>query len=147
MTAGNIAANVFGMPDANRPPRRMNRKVIAGVVLIVVAGTGFAAGIATDRMMVGRQFSAGMVDAPDARAQHGIGDRLARELGLTSTQRAQVDAIIGRQTITAEALRREYQPRVRAIMIATRAAIDSVLTPAQQERLRTLTSKQPTGYR
>jgi Spy/CpxP family protein refolding chaperone len=122
---------------ASRLPPRLVPPVMAIVVLVVVGGAGIAAGVALDRVMMTRQSP--WLSAP-ASAQIGqrVSSRFARELSLAPEQRVRIDSILVRQMTAADALRQEYQPRVRAIMAETRAAVDSVLTPAQRDRLRAM---------
>ena len=117
----------------------MRREVIFGVVLLLVCGAGVAVGVAIDRTMLYRQYGAAWtMQAPSSGAGEAIARQLARDLDLSSQQQIAVDSIIARQMTAYDSLRREYQPRVRTLMLATRAAIDSILTPLQRERLRAM---------
>jgi Spy/CpxP family protein refolding chaperone len=124
----------------------MSRGLVAAIVLLLVGVAGVAAGVALDRTILYRRYGAawtmeGDSEAPSGGQRQAIDRQLARELDLTAAQQSQVDAIIARQMSAADSLRREYQPRVRALMLATRAAIDSILTPRQQEKLRAMTHR------
>lgn len=117
----------------------MRREVIFGIVLLLVGGAGVAVGVAIDRTMLYRQYGAAWtMQAPSSGAGEAIARQLARDLDLSSQQQIAVDSIIARQMTAYDSLRREYQPRVRTLMLATRAAIDSILTPPQRERLRAM---------
>lgn len=65
-------------------------------------------------------------------------DRMARDLDLSDAQRARIDTIMQRQVGEFRALQAEMHPRFEAILSHTRVEIDSVLTPDQRDRLRTL---------
>ena len=119
--------------------RPVNREVIVGLVLLLVGGAGVAIGLTIDRLMLYRHYGAAWtMEAPSSGAGQAIARQLARELDLTSAQQAKVDSIIARQMTAYDSLRREYQPRVRSLMLGTRAAIDSILTPVQREQLRAM---------
>jgi Spy/CpxP family protein refolding chaperone len=124
--------------------RRVSREMVATIVLLLVAGAGVAAGIAIDRTRLRPfpSYGAAMgLASPTKSERQAMAEQLARELDLTPAQQAQVDVIIARQISAADSLRQEYQPRVRALMLGTRSAIDSILTPAQRERLRAMTHR------
>jgi hypothetical protein len=92
-------------------------------------------GVAIDRLILYRHYGAEVVrEGPGS----GAARQLPRELGLSPAQQVQVDSILARQMAAYDSLRNEYQPRVRALMLGTRAAIDSILTPAQRERRRAM---------
>lgn len=122
-----------------RRQRHLSREVSAAIVLLLVGCAGIAIGVAIDRMMLYRHYRAAWtMEAPSSGARAAIARQLARDLDLSPKQQVQVDSIIARQMTAYDSLRREYQPRVRALMLATRAAIDSILTPPQRERLRAM---------
>lgn len=115
------------------------REVITASALLLVGCAGVAVGVAIDRMILYRHYRAAWtMEAPSSGAQAAVARQLARALDLSPVQQAQVDSIIARQMTAYDVLRREYQPRVRALMVDTRAAIDSILTPPQRERLRAM---------
>ena len=112
------------------------------IVLVLVGCAGLAVGAAVERMVLIRQYgAASIMEPPSSGAGQAVARQLARDLDLTTAQRVKVDSILARQMTAYDSLRREYQPRVRALMVATRAAIDSILTPPQRERLRAMSQK------
>jgi Spy/CpxP family protein refolding chaperone len=130
---------VIGGATTKRSRRPVNRDLFAAIVLLLVGGAGIAIGVAVDRLVLYRHYGAAWtMEAPSSGAGQAIARQLARELDLTPAQQAKVDSIIARQMVAYDSLRREYQPRVQALMLATRAAIDSILTPPQRERLRAM---------
>jgi Spy/CpxP family protein refolding chaperone len=113
------------------------RQLTLAVVLVGCAG--IAIGVAVDRFVLYRHYGAAWtMEAPSSGAGQAIARQLARELQLSPAQQSKVDSIIDHQMVAYDSLRREYQPRVRSLMLATRAAIDSILTPPQRERLRAM---------
>jgi Spy/CpxP family protein refolding chaperone len=135
-----MTGSVVGRVGAvERPARswRANGEIVAGLVLLFVGGA--AGGVAFDRMLLFRHYGASWtMEQPSEGERQAISRQLTKELDLTTAQQTQVDGIIARQMNAADSLRHEYQPRVRALMLATRAAIDSILTPAQRDKLRAL---------
>jgi hypothetical protein len=132
-----------------RIPARVMQPLLAVLVLAVVGGGGIATGVAIDRMMITRDFGGRsqfhaaqwMMQQSSAEARQRVSDRFAHNLDLTPDQRVRIDSIIARQMGAADALRQEYMPRVRAIMMQTRAAVDSILTPAQRDRLKSMSRR------
>jgi Spy/CpxP family protein refolding chaperone len=117
----------------------VNREVLFGLVLCLVGCAGIAIGVTVDRLVLYRHYGAAWtMEAPSSGAGQAVARQLARELDLSPAQQSKVDSIIARQMVAYDSLRREYQPRVRSLMLGTRAAIDSILTPPQRERLRAM---------
>jgi hypothetical protein len=129
------SAGVVGELGTRARKRHMSREVAFGLVLLLVGCAGVAVGVAIDRLVLYRYYGADVIT--DGTGS-GTARRLARELDLSSTQQVKIDSIIARQMTAYDSLRNEYQPRVRALMLGTRAAIDSILTPPQRERLRAM---------
>ena len=129
------SAGVVGELRTRARKRHLSREVAFGLVLLLVGCAGVAVGVAIDRLVLYRYYGADVIT--DGTGS-GTARRLARELDLTSAQQVKIDSIIARQMTAYDSLRNEYQPRVRALMLGTRAAIDSILTPPQRERLRAM---------
>jgi hypothetical protein len=129
------SAGVVGELGTRARKRHLSREVTFGLVLLLVGCAGVAVGVAVDRLVLYRYYGADVIT--DGTGS-GTARRLARELDLSSAQQVEIDSIIARQMTAYDSLRNEYQPRVRALMLGTRAAIDSILTPAQRERLRAM---------
>jgi hypothetical protein len=129
------SAGVVGELGTRARKRHLSREAALGLVLLLVGCAGIMVGVAIDRLVLNRYYSASVItEAPGSSATR----RLARELDLSSAQQVKLDSIIARQMTAYDSLRSEYQPRVRALMLGTRAAIDSMLTPPQRERLRAM---------
>jgi hypothetical protein len=129
------SAGVVGELRTRARKRHLSREVAFGLVLLLVGCAGVAVGVAIDRLVLYRYYGADVIT--DGTGS-GTARRLARELDLSSAQQVKIDSIIARQMTAYDSLRNEYQPRVRALMLGTRAAIDSILTPAQRERRRAM---------
>lgn len=74
-------------------------------------------------------------------------ERFAHELELTPEQQQRVDAIMSQQTDDFRRLREQMQPRFDSLLARAQLRIDSVLTPAQRERLKTLRAREVFGPR
>jgi Spy/CpxP family protein refolding chaperone len=129
------SAGVVGELGTRARKRHLSREVAFGLVLLLVGCAGVAVGVAIDRLVLYRYYGA---DVMTDGTGGGTARRLARELDLSPAQQVKIDSIIARQMTAYDSLRNEYQPRVRALMLGTRAAIDSILTPPQRERLRAM---------
>jgi hypothetical protein len=129
------SAGVVGELGTRIRKRHLSRELVFGLVLVLVGCAGVAVGVAIDRLVLYRYYGADVITEGTGS---GTARRLARELDLSSAQQVKIDSIIARQMIAYDSLRNEYQPRVRALMLGTRAAIDSILTPPQRERLRAM---------
>ena len=74
-------------------------------------------------------------------------DAFARDLGLSTEQRAVADSILRHEFEAANAIREETWPRLAAVMDDTRRKLDSLLTPAQREQYRALLAQQEQRFR
>ncbi|HVZ76515.1 MAG TPA: hypothetical protein VG818_00870 [Gemmatimonadaceae bacterium] len=123
---------------------------VAVVVLCGIALASGLAGAAIDRMIV-RADSAPMpapdtafhplsavLRSPTPQDRRALRAQLARELGLSATQVAQMDTIMDRRAGEFNALRDEIRPRVERLVSSVRSDIEGILTPAQRERFRRL---------
>ena len=129
------SAGVVGELGTRARKRPLSRELVFGLVLVLVGCAGVAVGVAIDRLVLYRYYGADVITEGTGS---GTARRLARELDLSSAQQVKIDSIIARQMTAYDSLRNVYQPRVRALMLGTRAAIDSILTPPQRERLRAM---------
>jgi len=77
----------------------------------------------------------------------GDQERLAQELDLTPEQRTRVDSIMAQQMADFRHLQSTMRPRFDSVLATGQARLDSVLTPAQREKLRTLRSREVFGPR
>ena len=77
----------------------------------------------------------------------GMRERLVRELDLTPEQQRRVDSIMARQTEDFRRLREAMRPRFDSLLLDAQARLDSVLTPAQREKLQALRAREVFGPR
>lgn len=116
------------------------------MVLLAVAVAGGAAGVALDRLVLlpratppvappsASQDRLGRTPNPEMRRR--FSERMAKDLGLTPEQSVQVDSIMKRQF---EAMRKAsdvVRPTIDSLSRTAQAALDSVLTPTQREKVR-----------
>lgn len=66
------------------------------------------------------------------------GGPFGRELGLSEEQRARVDSLLDEQRAKADSLMAGMEPRLKALMDSTNAAIEEALSPEQRQRFRRL---------
>jgi Spy/CpxP family protein refolding chaperone len=123
-------------------------RMIAGLVLLLVALAGGLAGVAVDRLVLLPHLFGGRDVGPRGRhgpppPNHEFRDRFAHDLGLTDDQRVRIDSIMDRQMREVRAIRREVQPRVDSIIGRTRHELDAVLTPDQRQKAEILRKKHP----
>jgi Spy/CpxP family protein refolding chaperone len=132
--------------------------MMAVALLVVVGLAGMGLGFAADRLALhGRREAPRRLGptfgSPEARRGMGLrrGDgmreRFARELDLTPEQQRRVDSIMERQTEEFRRLREAMQPGFDSVLARAQARLDSVLTPAQQDKLKTLRSREAFGPR
>jgi hypothetical protein len=140
---------------------------MAVALLVVVALAGMGLGFAADRVALHGQrremhrFGPGGGGGPGfggpdgrrgregggGRRAEGMRDRLAQELDLTPEQARRVDSIMVRQMADFRRIRSEMQPRFDSLLMQAQARLDSVLTPAQRERLKSLRAREAFGPR
>jgi Spy/CpxP family protein refolding chaperone len=120
--------------------RHPRARALALAAIVAALLVGVLVGVALDRGMLRHRWrSHGRFGPPPGGLVMGgprrMTDRLARELDLTPAQRARVDSIMARRIHDIEQVRQDVRPRVRQIFATTRAELDSVLTPAQRDRM------------
>ncbi len=135
-----IAADDPEITPRRRPTRR---RVIALLVtgLAFVAAAGVASGIVLERRVLARHWEHGHGGPGGYSGRHGRGEgpmheRFGRDLGLTPRQALAIDSIFARHRPAIDSARAASEPAIRAIIDQTRRQLDSVLTPAQREKMR-----------
>lgn len=137
-------------------------------LLALVATSGALAGVVGDRLLSERSAplapasvrdDAGSAPGPatdetggppgrfEARPMPRYGQRIARSLDLSASQRAAIDSIVAQEQLRVRELTAEVQPRFRAIADDTRQRIEAVLTPEQRDRLGELRDERVRGMR
>src|SRR3954466_9026038 len=140
-----------------RPRSRAGATRAMAIALLVVVGlAGMGLGFAADRLAMhsqrgGRRVGPGDGGGRGMRAgRHGgdgMRERLARELDLTPDQQRRVDSIMNQQTRDFRRIREEMQPRFDSLLQRAQTGLDSVLTPDQRARLRSLRAREAFGAR
>jgi Spy/CpxP family protein refolding chaperone len=113
-------------------------RLLGTVLLLVTFVAGALAGAASERVM--------RADDPQPQPQRSselrggtrrllLDEQFARELQLTTDQRAQIKAIMDRRDQQAKKVWSEAEPRLKAVGADTRVEIEKVLTPEQTEKL------------
>jgi Spy/CpxP family protein refolding chaperone len=125
-------------------------RIAGSVLLLIVFVAGALAGAASERVMRAD-------DTPQPRRSGGEmrggsrrllqDEQFAKALQLTTEQRAQIDAIMGRRDEQARKVWSEAEPRLRAVGDATRAEIQKVLTPEQVQKLEAEIAKRHTSWK
>ena len=151
--------------------RRGATRLVAVAVLVVVALAGAGLGMATDRFLLhqgpgaegrsagegagyggrGQRGGMGREVRSSSRGRgeggNGMRDRFARELDLSPAQAARVDSIMAQQAADFRRLREEMQPRFDSLLGKAQSRLDSVLTPAQRDKLKDLREREVFGPR
>jgi Spy/CpxP family protein refolding chaperone len=115
----------------------------AALVLLTVALSGMAIGVALDRTVLSapRREGGGRQDGGQRGAsrgnerRHAERDRFAKTLNLTNEQRAMFDTVMGRQMRELREARESIRPRMDSLLLETRHQIDEILTPEQRLKL------------
>src|SRR3954452_1840050 len=122
---------------ASSSPWRPGGRLLAVLVLLLVAVAGGLAGLAIDRRVLlprkfeGHRFEHG--PGPHGPRDREFRNRFARELGLNSDQQTRIDSIMEHQGRELRAIRHQVQPQLDSIVSRTRRQLDSVLTPGQRK--------------
>jgi Spy/CpxP family protein refolding chaperone len=124
-------------------------RVWAAVALIVIGSLGAVIGLALDRTVLSP--CGGKAEAAKAgqgEQQHRTPywartseehrqrwEEMSRDLGLSPAQNASIDTIFSEQSLELEAVRGEFEPRMREVLRTTRQRIDTVLTAEQKSKI------------
>ena len=128
-------------------PWRPGGRLLAVLVLLLVAVAGGLAGVAIDRRVLlprkfdGHRFEHG--SGPHGPRDREFRNRFARELGLSTEQQARIDSIMEHQGRELRAIRHQVQPQLDSIVSRTRQQLDSVLTPEQRKKAEEIRRKHP----
>jgi Spy/CpxP family protein refolding chaperone len=124
-------------------------RVLGSVLLLVTFVAGALAGAAVERVLRADNVQ----PAPRGPEMRGGSRRLlqdetfARELGLTTAQRAQIKAIMDRRDEHARKVWSEAEPRLKEVGDATRAEIQKVLSAEQVQKLEAEIEKRRAAWR
>lgn len=129
-----------GEPGGSR--RGPTPRLVAALVLALVAVSGVLCGVALDRLVLsphgrGRAWAFGArgVRSPEVLRREARA-RFARELQLTPDQSARIDTIMTHQVVRMRAIRDSVRPSLDSVIVDTRRQIEAVLTPDQRQRFR-----------
>lgn len=125
-----------------RPARSRRGPLIAVLMLLLTALLGAVVGVSLDRrfFLPGHH---GALGPRFGRPPAAFRDRMARELGLSPTQRASVDSIMDRSFREICTVQDEVQPRLDTLFNRLRREVAQVLTPEQVKKLETFKGKHP----
>jgi hypothetical protein len=126
---------------------RDRSRLLAGAILLAVFAAGAFGGAALtiafrsnphglrheERVLVGPHGGA-LPGDPGGMVYLRTREPLDAELGLDDEQRERVQLLMEEQARKAEQLMTDMEPRMKALMDSTNAAIEAVLTPEQRER-------------
>lgn len=111
----------------------------AAVLLMLMFAAGLAVGLAGERYALHR--GAGENSDERHRGRSTI-ERFADDLGITPGQQARIDPILVETREQMSAVFDRVRPEWEAVVDTARARIESVLSPDQVERYRTLLEEQ-----
>ena len=129
--------------SARMAGRRSSRGRVLGLLtagVLLVGAAGVASGVVLERRVLSRHEGhergrRGDREGRDGGARHAMHERFGRDLDLTPAQEAKIDSIFASHRPAIDSARALSEPKIRAIIDQTRREIDSVLTPAQREKL------------
>ena len=120
-------------------------RLVAGLVIVLVFLAGAAVGFWCHHAIAPRGFLRFAIGGPPAgpppEMKGWMLQRLDRDLDLTPEQHARIDTVLTQRETDIRALMTETRPRFEAIASRTRAEIQTVLTPEQQEKFAKLTRR------
>ena len=134
------------MTAPGSPPRRPRAAWLAALVLVLTLLAGGLSGVALDRLvLLPRKFGRPGLEQRLGRPprDHAFRDRFAKEVGLSTQQRTQIDSIMDRESRELRAIRGRVQPQLDSIITRTRRSLDSVLTPEQREKAAAIRRRHP----
>ena len=119
---------------------RARRRVVMllTLALALVAAAGVATGVVLERTVFSRHGDHGHGGPGGRRGAAGRGqmhERFGHDLGLTKDQETKIDSIFASHRAAIDSARAASEPKIRAIIDQTRREVDSVLTPAQREKM------------
>jgi Spy/CpxP family protein refolding chaperone len=120
-------------------------RLVAGIVIVLVFVAGVAVGCYVHQSMPRHGFPGlaigGPPPGPPRELKGSILRRLDHDLELTPQQHARIDSVLTRRESDLRTLMSETRPRFEAIAARTRSEIQSVLTPAQQQKFAEITRR------
>ena len=129
-----------GSPEVTRTGASVGRRrvvMLLTLALVLVAAAGVASGVVLERTVLSRhgEHGYGPGGRRGDRGRRAMHERFGRDLGLTKDQEVKIDSIFASHRAAIDSARAASEPRIRAIIDQTRREVDSVLTPAQREKM------------
>ena len=127
-----------GSPEVTRTGASVGRRrvvMLLTLALVLVAAAGVASGVVLERRVLSRHEEHGRGRGGREGGRHAMHERFGRDLDLTPAQAAKIDSIFASHRPAIDSARAESEPKIRAIIDQTRREVDSVLTPAQREKM------------
>jgi Spy/CpxP family protein refolding chaperone len=114
-------------------------RIIGTALLFIIFVAGALAGAASERVMRADDRPRGPRDG-GGEMRGGprrllLDEQFAKELGLSAEQRAEIKTILDRRDKQAKEVWHEVEPRLKSVGDATKAEIQKVLRPDQQQKL------------
>ena len=128
----------LGRPaTSTRRPSRGRVLWLLATGILLVAAAGVASGVVLERRVLSRheEHGRGGRGGREGSEHHSMHERFGRDLDLTPAQAAKIDSIFASHRPAIDSARAASEPKIRAIIDQTRREIDSVLTPAQREKM------------
>lgn len=116
-------------------------RLIGSALLILMFVVGGLAGAAVSRVLSADDAKEQLSGKPRERGSRGGPRRLledttfAREIGLTTAQRAEIKTILDRRDDEAKKMWSEFEPRLKSFGQEVHEEVSAVLTPEQRTRL------------
>jgi Spy/CpxP family protein refolding chaperone len=126
-------------PAARHGPSRRRVLALLTLALLLVAAAGVASGVVLERRVLShhgdRDHERGLGGRRGEQGRGPMHERFGRDLDLSKEQQLKIDSIFASHRATIDSARASSEPKIRAIIEQTRREIDSVLTPAQREKM------------
>jgi Spy/CpxP family protein refolding chaperone len=117
------------------------RKAFLAILVSVLIG--IVAGILLDQGLLMKSFRVFSSPPPYVRFKN----RVIKDLGLTSTQQAQLEQLLQRRQEAFDDFRKSMEGRYMEMRVATRDSVRDLLTPEQQSKFDALVKEFDRSYR
>jgi hypothetical protein len=114
-------------------PGALKAKVVAGSALVLLFGSGIVVGLAWDQTASASPLGEVRTDEESGR-EGGRRRLIVDNVGLSASQKADVDSLVGFHRHRMSDLDQEFQPRYRAVIAELREEIRQLLTDDQRVR-------------
>ena len=114
-------------------PSALRAKMVAGIALVLLFGSGIVVGLAWDRTASASPLEEVRPDE-ESRREGGRRRLIVDNVGLSAVQKVHVDSLVVFHRQRMSDLDTEFQPRYRAVIADLREEIKQVLTDDQRMR-------------